>query len=61
MAGIKALKSKLYPLAAREDGNFLSLFQLGLRFIEVLVDLRQWRAFSWSIDLPFAEEDLHYE
>lgn len=61
MAGIKALKSKLYPLIAREDGEFLSLFQLGLRFIELLVDLRQWRAFSWSIDLPLAKEDLHYE
>jgi len=61
MAGVKALKSKLYGLAAREDGNFLSLFQLGLRFIEVLVDLRQWRAFSWTRDLPLVKEDLHYE
>lgn len=61
MAGIKALKSKFYPLIAREDGEFLSLFQLGLRFIEVLVDLRQWRAFSWARDLPIDKEDLHYE
>jgi hypothetical protein len=61
MAGVKALKSKFYGLAAREDGDFLSLFQLGLRFIEVLVDLRQWRTFSWIRDLPLVEEDLHYE
>lgn len=61
MSGVKAMKSKLYGLAAREDGNFLSLFQLGLRFIEVLVDLRQWRAFSWTRDLPLVKEDLYYE
>jgi hypothetical protein len=61
MAGVKASKSKFYSLVAREDGDFLSLFQLGLRFIELLVDLRQWRAFSWTRDFPLVKEDLYYE
>ncbi len=61
MAGAKALKSKFYDRVSRTDGAFLSLFQLGLRFIEVLVDLRQWRAFSWSKDFPLKKEDLEYQ
>lgn len=50
MGGIKALKSRFYDEIARTDGDFLSLFQLGKRFIMHLVDLRQWRAFSWNND-----------
>lgn len=51
MAATKACKSKFYSEIARTDGDFLSLFQLGYRFILFLVDIRQWRAFSWSRDL----------
>ena len=51
MASTKASKSKFYDRTARTDGDFLSLFQLGKIFIEVLVDLRQWRTFSWLKDL----------
>jgi len=51
MASTKASNSKFYDRTARTDGNFLSLFQLGKIFIEVLVDLRQWRTFSWLKDL----------
>lgn len=61
MAGSKALKSKFYDRASRTDGEFLSLFQLGLRFIEVLVDLRQWRAFSWTKDFLLRKDDLQYQ
>ena len=50
MAGTKALKSKFYNEFARTDGQYLSLFQLGYRFILFLVDIRQWRAFSWKRD-----------
>jgi len=51
MASTKACESKFYDKAARTDDDFLSLFQLGKIFIEVLVDLRQWRTFSWLKDL----------
>jgi len=50
MAGIKAGQSKFYKHITRTDGVFLSLFQLGKRFILHLVDLRQWRQFSWDKD-----------
>lgn len=50
MAGTKALKSKFYNEIERGDGTYLSLFQLGYRFILFLVDIRQWRAFSWERD-----------
>lgn len=50
MAGTKAAKSVYYNEIARTDGNFLSIFQLGYRFILLLVDIRQWRAFSWKTD-----------
>lgn len=50
MACTKACKSKFYNLIDREDIDTLSLFQIGLRFIRKLVDLRQWRAFSWTRD-----------
>lgn len=45
LAGIKCLQSKLYPQVHRTDRCDLSLFSLGKRFIELLVDKRQWRAF----------------
>ena len=51
LAGIKSYKSKFYDLVAEADHKALSMFQIGLRFIRKLVDLRQWRAFSWSYDL----------
>lgn len=51
MAATKALKSKFYNDIARTDGHFLSLFQLGYRFILFLVDIRQWRAFNWKKDI----------
>jgi hypothetical protein len=51
LAGIKAYKSKFYDLVAEADQNALSLFQIGLRFVKKLVDLRQWRAFGWRYDL----------
>lgn len=51
MACTKACKSKFYSLIDREDMENLSLFQAGLRFIQKLVDLRQWRAFSWGRDI----------
>jgi len=50
MAATKASKSKFYQAVARTDGHFLSLFQLGYRFLLLLVDIRQWRAFSWNRD-----------
>jgi len=53
MCGVKALKSKLRKEIDRTDGEFLSLFQLGYRFMMHLVDLRQWRTFSWQHDFTF--------
>ena len=55
MGGIKALKSKFYDKIARMDGEYLSLFQLGYRFLLYLVDLRQWRSFSWKTDFMPAQ------
>jgi len=51
LAGVKALKSKFYDRIARTEKLYLSLFQIGYRFINYLVDIRQWRTFSLSIDL----------
>lgn len=51
LAGIKSYKSKFYDLVAEADQKALSMFQIGLRFIKKLIDLRQWRAFSWTYDL----------
>lgn len=59
MAATKVCKSKFYKEVAREDGHFLSLFQLGFRFIRFLVDIRQWRAFSWNRD--FEPDRVLYE
>lgn len=58
MAGVKACSSKFYAEFAREDGNWLSLFQVGYRFIKFLVDIRQWRAFSVSRDIPPEKNQL---
>lgn len=52
LAAKKAYESKFYDQFARTDAQLLSLFQLGFRFILFLVDIRQWRAFSWKRDLP---------
>ena len=49
LAGVKCLQSKLYPNVHRTDRCDLSLFSLGKRFIEVLVDLRQWRVFALKL------------
>lgn len=59
MSGLKALKSRFYDEITRTDGDFLSLFQLGRRFIEFLVDIRQWRAFSWRKDFE-AQKPIPY-
>jgi len=52
MASTKASKSVFYIEIATNNQNALSLFQLGYRFIFHLVDIRQWRAFSWEYDFP---------
>lgn len=49
LAGIKAYQSKFYPQIHRTDRSDLSLFSLGKRFIEFLVDIRQWRAFQLKL------------
>lgn len=46
LGGIKCLQSVFYPQVHRADRCDLSLFSLGKRFIELLVDLRQWRTFN---------------
>lgn len=51
LAGVKCLQSKFYPQVHRTDRCDLSLFSLGKRFIELLVDLRQWRAFSLKLKM----------
>jgi len=51
MGGSKASKSDFYNEIARTDGKWLSLFQLGRRFLLFLVDIRQWRSFSIIRDL----------
>lgn len=51
MSSTKACKSDFYDEIARTDGEWLSLFQVGRRFLLLLVDLRQWRAFSILRDL----------
>lgn len=58
MAATKARKSIFYDEVTRTDGEFLSLFLLGYRFILFLVDIRQWRAFSWARD--FIPDSVHY-
>jgi len=50
LAGIKCLQSKFYPEVHREDRCDLSLFSLGKRLIELLVDLRQWRTFALKLE-----------
>lgn len=59
MAATKACKSIFYSEVARTDGQFLSLFQLGYRFILFLVDIRQWRAFCWYKD--FIPDKIQYQ
>jgi len=59
MAATKAVKSKFYKEFARTDGQFLSLFQLGYRFLIFLVDIRQWRAFSWNRDFITKKVKYH--
>lgn len=51
LAGVKSLQSKFYPQIHRTDRCDLSLFSLGLRFIEYLVDIRQWRAFKLKLKI----------
>jgi len=46
VAGGICQQSHLYAWVHRKDRCDLSLFSLGKRFIELLVDLRQWRTFS---------------
>jgi len=56
MGAVKAFKSIFYKEIARSDGDFLSLFQLGLRYVKHLIDLRQWRSFSIKRDLKSEKE-----
>ena len=49
LAGVKAYQSKFYPQIHRTDRSDLSLFSIGFRFIEFLVDIRQWRAFQLKL------------
>jgi hypothetical protein len=51
LAGVMCQASSLLPRVHRSDRCDLSLFSLGKRFIELLVDLRQWRAFSFRLFL----------
>lgn len=46
LAGEKACRSKFYQQVQRTDRDDLSLFSKGKRFLELLVDLRQWRSFQ---------------
>ena len=50
MSGIKCKKSVVYEIVVSGAKGALSLFQIGLRFIRKLVDIRQWRTFSWTHD-----------
>ena len=50
IAGVKGLASKLYERIHRTDRCDLSLFSLGKRFIELLVDIRQWRSFALKLE-----------
>lgn len=49
LAGIRCQQSSLHPMVDRTDRADLSLFSLGKAFLELLVDLRQWRAFPFTI------------
>lgn len=50
LAGVMCRRSRsLYSLVHRNDRCDLSLFSLGKRFIELLVDLRQWKVFSFRL------------
>ncbi len=60
MGGLKASTSKLYGEITRKDGDFLSIFQLGYRFLLLLVDLREWRTFSWEHDFKL-QKPTQYE
>lgn len=48
LAGVQAQQSKHYPLVHRTDRCDLSLFMLGKRFLELLVDLREWLVLSFE-------------
>jgi hypothetical protein len=55
LAGIKCLQSKFYSRVHRTDRCDLSLFSLGKRFLECLVDLRQWRSFKLNLKFNLYE------
>lgn len=59
LAGIKAYQSKLYPQVHRTDRSDLSLFSIGFRFIELLVDIRQWRAFQLKLIHKQVDHQTH--
>lgn len=48
MAGVECHQSSHYARVHRTDRCDLSLFSLGKRFLEVLVDLREWM--DWTFD-----------
>lgn len=50
IAGVKCAKSKFYSRVHRSDRCDLSLFSLGKRFIEILVDMRKWTSFKLSLN-----------
>lgn len=49
IAGVLCQQSSLHAWVHRRDRCDLSLFSWGKRFIELLVDLRQWRIFSVTV------------
>ncbi|MEM7375576.1 MAG: IS4 family transposase [Bacteroidota bacterium] len=49
LAAVKAYQSKFYSMIHRSDRSDLSLFSIGFRFIELLVDIRQWRTFKLKL------------
>ena len=60
LAGVKASKSKFYPQIQRTDRDDLSLFSIGRRFIELLVDIRQWRDFQLQLP-PESNDTLNFD
>jgi len=50
IAGVKCSKSEFYSRVHRKDRCDLSLFSLGIRFIEILVDMRKWTTFKLNLN-----------
>lgn len=48
LAGVQCRQSQYYPMVHRTDRCDLSLFSLGKRFLELLIDLREWLDLSFE-------------